>query len=201
MSWFELVEPVEVDMEKIQKLSEYGILKGVELHEDGTITIKRGTAFCGRPIHEWYVTYKGEKKNGKVVFTHFAFDEWHTSSPNTLGFGLFFPEIVEPFETSEDEIHEIAQDFIEELKDYENIKLFEVEILGEKLLLWEFEVEMLEQELKQYKVLYKYKCKDCHHEAIIIYKPNKCRQCFSKNLEVKEMRKEDIKIVREVEWW
>ncbi|MEM2093827.1 MAG: hypothetical protein QXI32_00850 [Candidatus Bathyarchaeia archaeon] len=74
-------------------------LLGYEVEENPktvVIAVKRGTAFCGRPIYHQTYYFKDRRTSpGYALITHWEFHEEHTPmSPNTLGFTLWFPEVI-----------------------------------------------------------------------------------------------------------
>jgi hypothetical protein len=85
------------------------------------ITIRKGTAFAGRPLYHYGFSFKGKKLDGgRALITHWSFHESPAPmGPNTLGLGLFFPEIIEDAyrRTPLDEQEELLYAFIEELKE------------------------------------------------------------------------------------
>jgi hypothetical protein len=98
-------------------------LLGYEVEErprSVVITIRKGTAFAGRPIYHYGFSFKGRKLGeGRALITHWSFHESPARmSPATLGLALYFPEVIASAykKTPLHEQEEILHDFIEELK-------------------------------------------------------------------------------------
>lgn len=120
MAWRRLKEPVEIRYAGLDKF------RGVEVElrpRSVIITVKRGVAFCGRPIYHYEYSFKGRRlRGGKALLTHWFFhEEPAPMGPATLGFGLFFPEIIESAyrKTPREEQEEGLVAIIEDLKKME----------------------------------------------------------------------------------
>jgi hypothetical protein len=122
MVWRRLDEPFEIRYEGL------GELLGYEVEERPravVVEVKRGASFCGRPIYRYSYLFKGRKLGGgRALMTHWGFREGPASmGPATLGFGLFFPEVIEsayrrtPVEEREENLWWV----IEELKGKQDI--------------------------------------------------------------------------------
>jgi hypothetical protein len=119
MTWRKLDEDSSffLPYQKLQGLLGYEI---EEKPKTVIVAVKRGTAFCGRPIYHYTYFFKGKKTPEGVLVTHWAFhDEPAPMGPSTLGFGIFFPEIIEGAyrHLPLDEQWEVLWAIIEEVKE------------------------------------------------------------------------------------
>jgi len=175
--WRELDEPIELRLDKVLKLDGY---VRVISDDPANIIIKRGqgTTFSGRPIHHWYFYLKGFKRSPrsrKVVFTHWDFEEDHPASrsPATLGFALFFPEVIEEFETPEDVARELLYDLLLRFERLSRAKKVETKF-GK---IWDIHIEEVKGWIRDgFPVIY-YKCKNCGIEAFKTFKSEVCPHC------------------------
>jgi len=94
MKWHRLDESVEIHYRGLEELLGYEV---EERPRSVIVAVKRGTSFCDRPIYHYTVYFKGKKlTEGRVLVRHWAFEEGPAPmGPSTLGFGIFFPEIIE----------------------------------------------------------------------------------------------------------
>jgi len=118
MKWRRIGEQIEIRYTGLDRIPGYEVQEGPRAV---TIYVKRGTAFCGRPIYRYTVYLKGKKlENGVTLLTHWAFhEEPAPMGPATLGFSLFFPEIIEGAyrRTPLEEQEQLLWNIIEELKE------------------------------------------------------------------------------------
>jgi hypothetical protein len=93
MVWRRLDEPFEIRYEGLGELLGYGV---EERPRTVVVEVKRGVSFCGRPIYHYSYLFKGRKLGGgRALMTHWGFhEEPAPMGPATLGFGLFFPEVM-----------------------------------------------------------------------------------------------------------
>jgi hypothetical protein len=118
MVWRKIGEPIELGYVGLDRFL------GIEVEERPrtvVIAVGRGTAFCGRPIYRHTYYLKGRKiGGGRALVTHWSFEEGPAPmGPSTLGFGIFFPEMIESAyrRTPIEEQEEGLQSITEELED------------------------------------------------------------------------------------
>jgi len=204
--WYRLKPRVIVNIKKLKEICEEGAYKGVFLNYDGIeagknvsvnegiITVAFGTAFGGRPVHEWrfHYKYKVHKDGVKASLTHWKLEEWHTESPNTLGFALFFPEAVRPFWTSIGEAramaHEKAVSVLHKLSNARRVRTK----FG---WLWDFQLEEVKGWIKSRLKVVHYRCRNCGQHAYATRFRGICSRCLSSNVEVTDVTLEDLKIL------
>lgn len=174
MRWWRLSKPVYISLKKLKSLA--GPMRGIRIvQEDPPIVrLSRGVSFAGRPVHEWHCYLKGKRcRDGRLIFTHWVVEEWHTSSPSTLGFGLFFPEAVEPFASSYQEKREFAEEMAEYLRELARMRKVMVKGVG---WMWRDDYERVREWSRSGRA-YVYRCRRCGHKAITNFEPKECTVC------------------------
>lgn len=93
--WRKLDESVELKYRDLDKKL-LNVMVG-EKTRIVVIMVRGGVAFCGRPLYHWTCSLKGRKlPSGRVLLTHWAYrGEPVPMGSATLGFSIFFPEIIE----------------------------------------------------------------------------------------------------------
>jgi len=193
--WYRLYHTVEVDVKKVASL-----VPGFRIDEinkkEVFVTVSRGTALAGRPIHRWDVHLKGKRKRGTdtiYIISHWNVEEEHEAlrSVNTMGFAWFFPEIVAPFETPLEEKRNLAQDVADELEYYSQAKKIKTR-LGE---FWNIHLNTVEKWMDEGYSIYFYKCPDCGQIAFTTNRRTTCSGCGAK-INLRKISKKDIKPIK-----
>ena len=186
MRWWRLDYPAEVDLEKVRD-----IVEGVEIEsEERTVyvTVKRGTAFCGRPVHVWEITLRGRYvDDGRAVLTHWIVEERHTTSISTLGFATFFPEAVRPFKTPHAERRRMANEAARELEKVSRAVRVKTRF-GD---IWDVHLEEIKEWLDRGIPVWFYECRECGRAAFTTTARGRCTACGSP-VEPVEVTPEDL---------